>query len=215
MSTFSRTEKTRIRRVPKRAIHDRDAVYAMIDEAMVAHVGFVVDGQRYVIPVTIVRLGDYLYLHGSRNSRMIRVLESGAPACITVTHLDGLVVARSGFHSSMNYRSVIVFGTAEKVTGSEKADALDRFTERLIPGRGADLRPHRPQELRATTVLRVALEEISAKARTGPPIDDEDDYALPVWAGVIPLRLTAGSPEPDPKLRSSIPVPPYLSNYRR
>lgn len=215
LSAFSKTARTQLKRKPVRGTYDRETIYAIIDEALICHIGFAVDGQPYVLPTGIARIDDALYIHGNRNSRMIRALESGALACITVTNLDGLVLARSGFHSSMNYRSVMIFGRAERVDGKAKIAALNAFIERLIPGRTADLRPHRPKELRATTVLKVPLVEVSAKIRTGPPIDDADDYELPVWAGVLPFSLKTGNAVPDPRMKERIPTPAYVSDYKR
>ena len=217
MSTYTRTPKTRVRRLAKRGVYDKDVIHAIIDEALVCHVGFVVDGEPRVLPTAIARIDDKVYLHGNANSRMLRVLQEGEPACITVTHLDGLVVARSGFHSSMNYRSVVIFGTGVKVEGDDKRRVLDTFVDRLIPGREADLRVRPPtrKELRATTVLEFELAEVSAKVRAGGPVDDEEDYALDIWAGVLPSSIKWGKPVPDERLDASVHVPRYLSRYRR
>jgi len=199
------SQRTRVRRNPARGIYDRAAIDAILDEGLVAHVGFVDDGQPYVIPMLHARVGDTVYVHGSTASRMVRALAAGAPACLTVTLLDGVVLARSVFHHSMNYRSVVVLGTARLVEGEEeRLAALEAFTERLLPGRWAEVREPNAQELKATQILALPLDEASAKARSGPPGDDEEDYALDVWAGVIPLRIAAGEPEPDPLLREGI-----------
>jgi nitroimidazol reductase NimA-like FMN-containing flavoprotein (pyridoxamine 5'-phosphate oxidase superfamily) len=193
--------RTKVRRVPARAAYDRATIDAILDEAMVAHVGFLHEGQPYVIPTLHARIGDTVYFHGSAAGRAIRTLGEGAPACLTVTLLDGVVLARSAFHHSVNYRSVVVLGTARPLEEpSERASALEALLERLLPGRWPEVRPPSPKELRATGVLALALDEVSAKARTGPPVDDQDDYLLDSWAGVIPLRMAAGVPQPDPRL---------------
>jgi uncharacterized protein len=187
-----------LRRLPARAAYDRGAIDQILDEAMIAHLGFVDDGQPFVIPTLHARVGDTVYFHGSAASRAIRTLSSDMPACLTVTLIDGVVLARSVFHSSVNYRSVVVLGTATPVEGpDERLVALEAFVERLIPGRWGEVRPPTPQELKATRVLAMTLDEASAKVRTGPPEDDRDDLELPVWAGVIPLNTTAGAPIPD------------------
>jgi uncharacterized protein len=197
--------RTKVRRLPARAVYERDSIDAIVDEAIVAHLGLVQDGQPYVIPTLHARVGDVVYFHGSAASRTIRALSAGAPACLTVTLLDGLVLARSAVHHSVNYRSVVVLGRARPVEGpAERARALRAFTERLIPGRWDEVRPPTDKELGAVRVLAMRLDEASAKIRTGPPLDDQDDYALPVWAGVIPLRMTAGEPLADPRLAADI-----------
>jgi nitroimidazol reductase NimA-like FMN-containing flavoprotein (pyridoxamine 5'-phosphate oxidase superfamily) len=195
------TARARVRRVPARADYSRDTIDAILDEALVAHLGFAVDGQPYVIPTLHARVDDVVYVHGSSASRAIRSLTAGLQACLTVTLLDGLVLARSAFHHSMNYRSVVVLGEARPVEGpEERLKALEAFTERLVPGRWDEVRPPTPQELKGTRVLAFDLDEASAKVRTGPPVDDDEDYDLDVWAGVIPLNLRAGPLTPDPKL---------------
>jgi uncharacterized protein len=187
-----------VRRLPARGAYDRQAIDRILDEAVIAHLGFVHEGQPFVIPTLHARVGDTVYFHGSSASRAIRTLSSGVPACLTVTLLDGLVLARSVFHSSANYRSVVVLGTATAVEGpDERLLALEAFVDRLIPGRWAEVRHPTAQELKATRLLAMALDEASAKVRTGPPEDDRDDLDLPVWAGVIPLHTTAGTPMPD------------------
>ncbi|HEY7952778.1 MAG TPA: pyridoxamine 5'-phosphate oxidase family protein [Solirubrobacteraceae bacterium] len=187
--------------MPARGVHDRETIHAILDEAMVAHVGFAVDGQPYVIPTLHARIGEEVYFHGSAASRTIRALAAGAPACLTVTLLDGLVLARSAVHHSVNYRSVVVLGAARPIEDlSERMAAIEAFTERLIPGRWQEARPPTVKELKAISVLALSLEESSAKLRTGPPLDDEEDYALDVWAGVVPLSLSAEEPVPDPRL---------------
>jgi nitroimidazol reductase NimA-like FMN-containing flavoprotein (pyridoxamine 5'-phosphate oxidase superfamily) len=197
MSTLQ-TERTTIRRLPKRGHYDRATIEAILDEALLCHIGFVADGQPVVIPTIHARIGDTLYVHGSAASRMLRTLRDGVPACVTVTILDGLVLARSTFHHSMNYRSVVVFGTAREVTDrEEKLRALEAIVEHVVPGRTREARAPNEKELVATMVLAMPIAEASAKIRTGPPLDDEEDYALPVWAGVIPMRLVTGEPIPD------------------
>lgn len=202
--------RTKVRRLRELARYDRSAVNAILDEATVCHVGFVDEGQPFVIPTAIARINDYAYLHGSRVSRMLKLLAAGNPACITVTLLDGIVVARSAFNSSMNYRSVVILGSGEKVTGADKKIALNAFTEHLIPGRTGDIRASRPKELAATTVVRFSLAEASVKVSEGPPSDEKSDYESDVWAGVIPLTLKSGEPQSDPRLKSGIPVPSYI-----
>ena len=207
---FARTARTRVRRLPKCGHYDRDTVHAVLDAGVLCHVGYVIDDQPYVTPTCHWRHGDRLYWHGSSASRMLRHLKQGVPACVTVTHLDGFVLARSGFHHSVNYRSVMALGRARLVPDEEKLEALEGFVERLFPGRWAELRPPTVQEIKATTVLWLDLDEVSAKIRTGPPIDDEADYALPVWAGVLPISSVGGMPEPDPRLAPGIALPDYL-----
>ena len=210
-NSYAPTGRSRVRRVAKRAVYDRGTVHAIIDAALVCHVGFVVEGWPRVLPTAIARVGECVYVHGNRNSAMLRTLAAGAPACITVTHLDGLVVARSAFHSSMNYRCVVIHGVGGEVTGARKRVALDALVERLIPGRTGDVRPPTANELAITSVLEFALEEVSAKVRTGPPADDKDDYLLPFRGGVVPLRTVAGAPESDDAAERARIVPPsYL-----
>ncbi len=195
------TPRTSLRRKPDRGAYDAATVHAILDEALVCHLGFAVDGQPYVIPTIHARRDDRLYVHGAVANRMLRVLQGGAPCCLTVTLVDGIVLARSAFHHSVNYRSVVVLARAQEVeSGSEKEEALTAIVEKTMRGRSARCRAPSAAELRAVKVLRLPLDEASAKLRTGPPIDDEPDYALPHWAGVIPLRTVAGEPEPDPRL---------------
>lgn len=216
MSQFAPTDRTQVKRLPKRGNYDRDTVYKILDSGIVCHVGFSVDGQPYVIPTNYGRAGEILYIHGSAASRMLRTLSEGIPMCVTVTHLDGLVLARSAFHHSVNYRSVVILGTAKLVEQpAEKMEALRIFTEQVMKGRWDDIRQPNEQELKGTTVLSIALEEVSAKIRTGGPIDDEADYALPVWAGVVPLQTIVKTPEPDALRKSDPPVPEYLKSYSR
>lgn len=204
-SSPSPTPRTRARRMPARARYDRATIDAILDEAMVAHVGFAVEEQPFVIPTLHARVGDEIYLHGSSASRTIRALAAGAPACLTVTLLDGLVLSRSAVHHSVNYRSVIVLGRARVITGEgERMAAIEAFTERLVPGRWSEVRPPSAKELKAIQILAMPLDEASAKLRTGPPLDDEEDYGLDAWAGIVPLRTLAGPPVPDPRLADGI-----------
>jgi uncharacterized protein len=215
MDAYPRTQRTRLRRMPKRAVYDRERVHAILDAGFVCHVGYVIDGQPYVTPTSYWRRDDILYWHGSSASRMLRHLKGGVPVCVTVTHVDGLVLARSGFHHSVNYRAVMALGTARPVEDAEeKLAALEDFTEKLLPGRWPELRPPTTQEIKATTVLWMPLEEVSAKIRTGPPVDDEEDYALPIWAGVVPLHTAVGAPVPDPRNLEGLVPPAYLERLR-
>jgi nitroimidazol reductase NimA-like FMN-containing flavoprotein (pyridoxamine 5'-phosphate oxidase superfamily) len=210
------TDRTRVRRLPARARYDKAEVAAILDEALVCHVGFVHEGQPVVIPTIHGRDGETLYLHGSAASRMLNALAGGAPLCVTATIVDGLVLARSAFHHSMNYRSVVAFGVARAVADpKEKIRALHCISERLIPGRWKAVRGPNTQELAQTSVVAMALDECSAKVRSGPPVDDAPDYALPTWAGELPLRLRADAPLPDPKLASGTPVPAHVADWRR
>lgn len=214
--TFTQTERTRLKRLPKRGHFDRETVYGILDEGFICHVGFAPEGKPVVIPTGYARVDDRLYIHGSQASRMLRTLSGGVDACVTVTIIDGLVLARSAFHHSMNYRSVVIFGRALLVEDpEEKNAALLALSEHFIRGRWADVREPTEQELIQTTVLSLELMEASAKIRTGPPLDDEEDYAMSVWAGVIPLRLEAGEPIKDPRLPEGISAPEYALNYKR
>lgn len=210
------TARTKLKRLPKRGSHERETIYQILDEAFVCHVGFIVDGQPFVIPTAYARVGNQLLIHGSAASRMLRALSLEADVCVTVTLIDGLVLARSAFHHSMNYRSAMIFGRAKIVSDEgEKLEALRAFTEHLVPGRWKDARQPSENELKATLVLSLLIDEASAKIRSGAPIDDEADYELDVWAGVIPLRLEAGVPVDDTKLKEGIAVPDYASTYKR
>ena len=210
------TARTRVVREPHRGVYDRETAYRILDEGFVCHVGFVVDGQPYVIPTSYGRSGDSLYIHGSAASRMLRHMREGLPVCITVTLLDGLVLARSVFNHSMNYRSVVVLGKSTLVDEpKKKLEALRILSEHIIPGRWADARQPNERELKQTAVLRVPIEEFSAKIRTGPPIDDEEDYSFPTWAGVVPLEMKARQPIGDERLEARIAPPKYALNYRR
>jgi uncharacterized protein len=209
------TDRTRVRRVPQRGAYERETVEAILDETLISHVGFVHDGHPVVIPTLHARLGDRLYLHGSAASRMLRTLQKGVPVCVTATLVDGLVLARSAFHHSVNYRSVVVFGKATEVEPEEqRLQALELFTEKLVPGRWADVRPPSRQELKGSKVLSLPLDEASAKVRMGPPIDDDEDYDLPVWAGVLPLATEVAEPQPDPRLDPAIETPGYVAAWR-
>ena len=208
-------DRTRVKRIPKRGHYDRETIDAILDEGFICHVGFVAGGQPYVIPTGYARVGDELYIHGSAASRMLRQLSKGVDVCVTVTLLDGLVLARSAFHHSMNYRSVVIPGKAELVTETnEKNKALEALTEHFVPGRWAEVRWPTELELKATSVLKLPITEASAKIRTGDPVDDED-YSMNVWAGVIPLTMAASEPIPDAKLNDGIAVPEHASKYHR
>jgi nitroimidazol reductase NimA-like FMN-containing flavoprotein (pyridoxamine 5'-phosphate oxidase superfamily) len=197
-------------------VYDREAAYRILDEGFICHVGFAVDGQPFVIPTSYGRKDSNLYIHGSAASRMLRQMKEGVAVCVTVTLLDGLVLARSVFNHSMNYRSVVVLGKATLVDDpEEKLEALRLLSEHILPGRWDDARQPNERELKATSVLRVRIEEFSAKVRTGPPIDDEEDYSFPTWAGVVPLEIKAGEPINDPKLNPLREVPTYAKNYVR
>lgn len=216
MEKLNPTPKTTIKRIPKRGNYEQETIYQILDEGLVCHVGFVVDNQPFVIPTAYARFEDKLYIHGSPASRMLRNLQQGIQVCITVTLIDGLVLARSAFHHSMNYRSVVVFGTAEVVSDpEEKLNALYAFTEHVIPGRWQEVRQPNPHELAGTLVLALPLVEASAKIRTGAPIDDEADYSLPIWAGEIPLRIVADTPINDPRLEPGIASPANVQNHHR
>jgi nitroimidazol reductase NimA-like FMN-containing flavoprotein (pyridoxamine 5'-phosphate oxidase superfamily) len=206
------SERTTVRRLAKRGVYDRSTIYGILDEALICHVGFNVDGKPVVIPTIHTRIDDQLYFHGSAASRMLRSLSEGIDACVSVTILDGLVLARSAFHHSMNYRSAVVFGKAEQVSDrEEKLRVLQALVEHVVRGRSAEARGPNEKELKATLVLRLPLHEASAKIRTGPPLDDAEDDSMPIWAGVLPLSLVPGEPIAD----NAIGVPDYLSRYRR
>jgi uncharacterized protein len=210
------TARTRVVREPDRAVYDRPAVYRILDEAFLCHVGFNIEGQPFVIPTSFGRKDANLYIHGSAASRMLRQLKEDVPVCVTVTLLDGLVLARSVFNHSMNYRSVVILGKATLVDDAEeKMAALRVLSEHILPGRWDDTRQPNERELKATSVLRVPIEEYSAKVRTGPPIDDPEDYSFPTWAGVLPLKIIASTPVKDPQLEAEREIPEYLRNYSR
>ena len=216
MSKYEPTTRTTLKRLPERGKYDRDVVYKILDEGFVCHVGFVVDGHPFVIPTGYGRVGDTLYIHGSAASRMLRSLAGGIPVSVTVTLVDGLVLARSAFHHSINYRSVVIFGRAELVEDEkDKMAALAALTEHIVPGRWDEVREPNAQELKGTTVLALPIVEVSAKVRTGPPKDDEVDCAIPVWAGELPLQMVTLAPVADPHLSSDLDPPDYLLNYSR
>jgi nitroimidazol reductase NimA-like FMN-containing flavoprotein (pyridoxamine 5'-phosphate oxidase superfamily) len=208
------SERAKLRRLPNRGSHELEAIHAVLDAGFLAHVGFCVNGQPFVIPTLYGRHEEQLYMHGSAASRMLRELDTGVPACVNVTLVDGLVLARSAFHHSMNYRSVVAFGTARKIDDAEQKNAALRvISEHLIAGRWEDVREPNEKELKATAVLEFSIEEASVKVRTGPPLDDEEDYALPVWAGVLPLRLAPQPPIPDLRLPAQTSLPEYIRTY--
>ena len=214
--TTTATERTRVRRLPKRGAYDSETINSILDEAFVCHIGFVVDGQPYVIPTGFARIDNDLYIHGSSASRMLRSLAEGVQVCVTVTLVDGLVLARSAFHHSMNYRSVVILGKATLVEEpQEKGRAMEALTEHIVPGRWKDVRWPTELELKATSVLKVPIEEASAKIRTGGPVDDEEDYAMDVWAGVLPLKVSPSQPINDERLAQEIEPPKYIQDYKR
>lgn len=216
MDKIPKTPRTTLKRLPQRGNYDREAINRILDEGFICHVGFAVDGRPFVIPTGYARVGDTLLIHGSQASRMLRTVGQGIDVCLTVTLIDGLVLARSAFHHSMNYRSVVVFGNARVVDDpEEKLAALRALSEHMIPGRWDDVREPNERELQLTTVLSLPLNEASAKVRTGPPLDDEADYELPIWAGVIPLRLIAESPLDDARLGGHSKPPKYAVKYVR
>ena len=216
MPSFPITPRNRVRRLPKRGHYDRQSVYAIIDEALVCHVAFVSEGVPTVIPTLHARRGDDLLLHGARTSRMLQHVAAGNPVSVAITLLDGIVLARSVFHHSMNYRSVVLHGTGRLVeSNEEKVGALEAFAEHIARGRWADARQPSRKELKATSVVAIPIEVAAAKIRTGPPLDDEEDYGLPIWAGVLPLAMRAGKAIPDPRLDNDATPPSYVRRYRR
>ncbi|HEX3103109.1 MAG TPA: pyridoxamine 5'-phosphate oxidase family protein [Terriglobales bacterium] len=215
-SSSAPTPRTRVIREPQRAVYDREVINRILDEGFICHVGFTLDGQPFVIPTSYGRHDDVLYIHGSAASRMLRNVSGGIPMCVTVTLLDGLVLARSIFNHSMNYRSVVVLGMGTAIEDrEEKLTALRSLSEHIIPGRWNEVRQPNEKELKATTVIRLPIQEFSAKVREGPVIDDEEDYAFPVWAGVLPINLVTGDPISDARLVEKIAVPDYVKNYSR
>ena len=203
--------RTKLRRLPKRGAHDRETIDAILDEAMVCHLGFVHEGRPVVIPTLHARVGDEVLVHGSAASRALRTLAGGVEVCLTATLIDGLVLARSAFHHSVNYRSVVLYGTARPLTEAEELErALEAFTEKLVPGRWADVRWPTRKELKGTAALALPIAEGSAKVRTGPPVDDDEDHALDTWAGVVPMRTETLEPVRDPQLRDDIATPAYV-----
>ena len=216
MTEFVKTAKTRIKRLPKRGNYDRETIYHILDEALICHVAFAEKGQPYVIPINFARVDDSIVLHGAKASRLLKHIEAGHPICVEATIVDGLVLARSVFHHSVNYRSVVLFGKGRPVEGEqEKLSALKAVTEHLIPGRWQEARLPSRKELNATRVASIKIDEASAKVRVGPPADDQEDYALPVWAGVLPLQEQALSPLRDDLLSQDVPVPDYIARYSR
>jgi nitroimidazol reductase NimA-like FMN-containing flavoprotein (pyridoxamine 5'-phosphate oxidase superfamily) len=210
------SERTTVRRRAQRGVYDRDTINAILDEALICHVGVVVDSQPYVLPTIHARAGDRLFLHGAATNRMLTAARGGIPLCVTVTLLDGLVLARSAFHHSMNYRSVVVLGAATEIVEHDaKREAMRALVEHVVPGRWNDTRPPSDAELQATQILMLPIAEASAKVRVGPPIDDEEDYPLKWWAGEIPLGLAVHAPIADPRLTAGIEVPAYVARYRR
>ena len=209
MAPFPPTPRTQVKRLPKRAVYSHEKIHAILDDGFVCHVGFVADGLPYVIPTNYARRGNEIFIHGSAASRMLKALGDGIDVCVTVTLVDGFVLARSAFHHSVNYRSVVIFGKARVVNDpAEKMEALRCFTNHVVPGRWEEVRPPDEQELKATEVLAVPIEEVSAKVRSGPPVDDEADLAIPAWAGVVPLRTVAGAPVPAEDLAPGAPSGP-------
>jgi nitroimidazol reductase NimA-like FMN-containing flavoprotein (pyridoxamine 5'-phosphate oxidase superfamily) len=216
VTTPKKTIKTRVQRLPQRGQYDRESIYAILDEALICHVGFVESGQPYVIPINFARMDNRIVLHGAKASRLLKHIEAGHPVCVEVTLVDGLVLARSVFHHSVNYRSVVVFGTGYAIEGEqEKMAALEAVTEHILPGRWKDARIPNAKEMNATRVVAIKIDEASAKVRVGPPGDEEDDYALPVWAGVLPLKEMPLAPIQDELQSQPVPLPDYLTSYTR
>ena len=214
MNTYRITERNKVKRVPKRGHYDQETVYEILDTTFVCHIGFVMEGRPFVIPTAYGRDGNTIYIHGSTKSRMLVNLEKGIPVCLTVTHLDGIVMARSTFHSSVNYRSAVVFGQAKPVSDDRKNHALEVITNNIINGRWEEARPPYEKELKGTSVLAIEIESASAKIRTGGPNDEKEDYDLDIWAGIIPLQMIAGKPVADELLREGLPIPPSAKNYQ-
>lgn len=211
MEAFEKTSRNQVKRIPKRGHYDRPTIHAILDDACVGHVGFSLENQPFVIPTIYGRTGDTLYLHGATTSRMLVALQQGLPVCVTVTHIDGLVLARSAFHHSMNYRSAVVFGTARLVEGDEKLKALEVISDQILPGRWEEVRGPNAKELKATSVIALEIEQASAKVRTGPPGDEKEDYELPIWAGVLPIQQIFGQPQDDPLAIEKLDVPASVS----
>lgn len=214
MREFPRTEKSTVKRLPKRGFYDEETIYKILDEGIICHISFVLNNQPYIIPTAYVRIGDNIYIHGAKANKMMNALNERTNACIAVTLLDGYVLARSAFHHSMNYRSVVLFGKGKIVAErEEKLMALREFSEHLIPGRWDDVRKPNDKELSATIVLKFSIEEASAKIRTGKPIDDKEDYELNIWAGIVPFKFKTGEPVRDEQLKESISLPDYLLDF--
>ena len=216
MTEFTKTHRNSIKRLPKRGYYDHETIYSILDEALICHVGFAVDKQPYVIPINFARVGDTIVLHGAKASRLLKHIEAGHPVCVEATVVDGLVLARSVFHHSVNYRSAVLFGCGRLVEDEqEKLAALEAVTEHLIPGRWKEARRPSQKELNATSVISIEIAEASAKVRVGPPVDDEEDYELPVWAGVLPVQELPLTPIQDERQTEQIPLPEYVAGYRR
>lgn len=216
MDEFPQSELNKVRRLPQRGHYDKETIYSIVDEALICHAGFVVDGQPFVIPTIHVRIGDTIYLHGAVANRMLNHIKAGNSVCITVTNIDGIVFARSVFHHSMNYRSAMLFGTGRVIEEyDEKWKIFTALTEKIARGRWNDARQPNDKETHTTTIVAIDIETASAKIRNGPAKDDEEDYALPVWAGVLPVRMHFGEPVKDDRLPDNIPVPQYIKSYRR
>lgn len=216
MTHYTRTAKTRIKRLPKRGHYDRETIYRILDEALICHVAFSDNGQPFVIPINFARVDDTIVLHGAKASRLLKHIADGNPVCIEATVVDGLVLARSVFHHSVNYRSVVLFGTGKSIEDQrEKLAALEAVTEHMIPGRWREARLPNRKELNATRVVSINVEEASAKVRVGPPIDDPEDYSLPVWAGILPLQEMPLSPIRDELQTKAVPLPEYVATYSR
>ena len=216
MTDFTRTERNRIKRLPKRGQYDRATIYQILDEALICHVGFVDKRQPYVIPINFARIEDSIVMHGAKASRLLKHIQAGHPICVETTIVDGLVLARSVFHHSINYRSVVIFGKGRLVEDEqEKLSALQAVTEHLIPGRWQEARLPNRKELNATSVVAIKIDEASAKVRVGPPVDEEEDYALPVWAGTLPLKELPLAPIRDELQSEKILLPDYIAGYER
>ena len=216
MTQYNKTEKNRIRRLPQRGHYDRETIYQILDEALICHVGFVQDNQPYVIPINFARVEDTIVLHGAKASRLLKHVEAGHPVCVEATIVDGLVLARSVFHHSVNYRSVVLFGRGRLIADEEeKLAALEAVTEHLIPGRWKEARLPSQKELNATSVVSIQIDEASAKVRVGPPVDEEEDYTLPVWAGILPLQELPLAPVRDALQPETVPMPVYVEHYSR
>ncbi|MBT5109835.1 MAG: pyridoxamine 5'-phosphate oxidase family protein [Rhodospirillaceae bacterium] len=215
MNDYPVTSRNRVKRAHERGRYDRETVHAILDAGIICHLGYSIDGQPFVTPTSYWRDGETVYVHGSSASRTLRDMGGGIEACLAVTHLDGMVLARSGYHHSMNYRSVIMYGTAKPVTDPDEIlAALKIFMDQITPGRWDECRPVNEQELKATCVLAMKLEDVSAKVRTGPPVDDEADYASPMWAGVVPIHTVAGDPIADPRLPDGVPAPDFATSFK-
>jgi nitroimidazol reductase NimA-like FMN-containing flavoprotein (pyridoxamine 5'-phosphate oxidase superfamily) len=216
MTEFTKTGRNRVKRIPERGHYDRETIYHILDEALICHVGFVEKGQPFVIPINFARVDDAIFLHGAKASRLLKHVEAGHPVCVETTIVDGLVLARSVFHHSINYRSVVLFGRGRLIEDEqEKLTALKAVTEHLIPGRWQEARLPNRKELNATSVVSIEIGEASAKIRVGPPVDEDEDYALPVWAGILPLRETPLQPTQDDLQSDDIPLPLYIAGYSR